>query len=85
MRRDAVSRDQKPGKFKLVGSAAPTPARRAGDKVARPSAAASATLAAASNAPSASARWGMALLFLATSAAGGAGAVLFGLVDGLAK
>jgi hypothetical protein len=86
-----VSRDQKPGKFKLVGVAAPNPGRRRDDK--QPDPASDRALAASGQDGAADpladvkapARSGLLqpLLFILCCAIGAAGAVFFGLVGGL--
>lgn len=80
-----MSRDQKPGKFKLVGATAPNPGRRRDDKVAAPAPAAGSANA-ADPAAEVSRSGGLlpVILFLIASALGGAGAVFFGLVRGFA-
>lgn len=87
LRRDTVIRDQKPGKFKLVGAAAPNPGRRRDDQLQEQALAAAESeyvvpLAGDAEAP---ARSGVlvALLFLLCCAVGGAAVVLFGLVGDL--
>ena len=88
MRREAeMSRDQKPGKVKLVASSATNRGRRISDAL--PSDAASAVRPGV-GAPGATAGHKgaallPALLFLAACAAGGAGTVFFGLVGGVVE
>lgn len=81
-----MSRDQKPGKFKLVGTAA-NPGRRIGDKVQRQAAAEMGGKGHVASVESAespkSSRLFLPLMFLLCCAAGGAGAVMIGLVEGL--
>jgi hypothetical protein len=82
-----MSRNQKPGKFKLVGTTPAAPARRIGDQVpGEPRADASANAGVHAPAAEHSGSRGMllALLFLLACAGGGSGAVYFGLVGGLA-
>lgn len=83
-----MSRDQKPGKFKLVGTAA-NPGRRIGDKVPRQSAeaidAGRLVVPIAAAGSSKSSRLLLSLVFLLCCAAGGGGAVMIGLVEGLPR
>lgn len=71
-----MSRDQKPGRFKLVGGSTPNYGRRSGDKSEPPVPAAPVTVAHAT--PSRFWRLLLPLLFLAGCASGGAIAVFFG-------
>lgn len=82
-----MSRNQKPGKFKLVGTTPAVPARRIGDQVrGEPTADAGIKAAVQAHAAEHSGSRGilLALLFLLACAGGGSGAVYFGLVGGLA-
>lgn len=80
-----MSRDQKPGKVKLVGVAAPNPGRRRDDQL--PGQAATGSGDAPAHASEVRVNGGsgmlLALLFLLCCAIGGAAAVFFGLVGGL--
>jgi hypothetical protein len=82
-----MSRSQKPGKFKLVGTTPAVPARRIGDKVSdERTADASVNAGVHAHAAEHSGSRGilLALLFLLACVGGGSGAVYFGLVGGLA-
>lgn len=82
-----MSRDQKPGKFKLVGVAATNPGRRRDDRQSEQVLVATALESAADPAGDAQAdkRHGLfqIMLFVLCSAIGAAGTVYLGLVGGL--
>lgn len=84
--KDEMSRDQKPGKFKLVGGQKPNLGRRIDDQVEGEAQAEG--LQAVVSAPAAAPAKGpglvLPLLFLVACAGGGAGAVFFGLAGGQA-
>lgn len=84
--KDEMSRDQKPGKFKLVGGQKPNPGRRIDDPVEgeAQSGAAQAVVSAPATAPARGSGLVLPLLFLVACAGGGAGAVFFGLAGGQA-
>jgi len=81
-----MSRDQKPGKFKLVGNAKPNPGRRVEDQLAgaQDGGSGAVTGPAATGINESARRPGLLapLLFLIGCAGGGAGVVWLGLVGG---
>ena len=82
-----MSRNQKPGKIKVVAARTPNPGRRRGDNAAHPGEAGVELVPAQAVAVS---RFGasfllLALVFLLACAAGGAAATYFGLVGDMVK